>query len=178
MKPTLLVLTLALILTATRAGAADLWTLLGNGDSTLPGSDVVYVLSSADGLHLNVGLKFGELKGDGYASPTLTAFKFTGNLNAGELRLLADNVIKISAACFNTDASRGPAIRSWVLSNDAKEEHLYYTAGTHFAEKGFGPLQLALEKRVNGRGHSVSVYLSRKGIPGQTPWIKSCITSG
>ena len=169
---------MVIALTANQATAIDLWTLLGNGDSTLPGGDVVYLLKGADGISLNVGLTFGELKGDGYADLRLTAFKFSGTLNAGELRLLAANIIKISAACFNTDLSRGPAIQSWVLTNDAKEESIYYTAGTHFAEKSFGPLQLALEKRVNGRGHSVTVYLSRKGVPGQAPWVKSCVASG
>lgn len=164
---------------AQAASSTDLWTLLGRGDATLPGGDVVYRLTNASaGVSVDVGLDFGETKGEGYSDLTLTAFKFSGNFNAKELQLFASDLIRIAGACFNTDPARASAIQAWVLVNDAKEEHIYYTAGTRFAEKDFGPLHLSLEKRTNGRGHSVSVYMLRKGTPGQVPWTKSCIASG
>lgn len=178
MKTPNMVLTLALVVTASRASAVDLWGLLGKGDTTLSGGNVVYQLNNAAGVSVNVGMNFGELADGGYTSLQLTAFKFSGKLNAQELQLFASNVIQVAAACFNTDLSRTGAIRSWISANDAKEENFYYTAGTHVAEKSFGPLQLTLEKRSNGKGRSVTVSLSRKGVPGQAPWIKGCSASG
>lgn len=158
--------------------ADDLWTLLGNGDTTLPGGDVVYVLKGAGNISVTVGLTFGPMKGEGYASLTVRAFKFTGSLTPSELKLFASNVIRLSTECFNIDPARGPAIQAWMLSSDAREESIYYTAGTHFAEQTFGPLRLELEKRSNGRSHAVGVSLSRTGTPGQAPWLKSCLASG
>lgn len=178
MKTTLIAVALAFTTSNSQASAVDLWNLLGNGDTALPGGDVVYTLKNSAGVSVNVGVNFGELVDGGYTALELTAFKFNSNFTSKELQLFASNVIQISAACFNTDPSRGPAITAWILSNDAKEESLYYTAGTRIARKSFGPLQLALEKRMNGKGHAISVYLSREGTPGQAPWIKSCITSG
>lgn len=171
-------LALALTIPDSQASAVDLWNLLGNGDTALPGGDVVYTLKNSSGVSVNVGVNFGELMAGGYTALKLTAFKFSDNFSSKELQLFASNVVQISAACFNTDPSRGPAITAWILSNEAKEESLYYTAGTRIARKSFGPLQLALEKRLNGKGHAVTVYLSRKGTPGQAPWIKSCIALG
>lgn len=169
-----------LVLSSAQAGSpTDLWRLLGRGDATLPGGDVAYRLTNPSAeVSVDVGLAFGEAKGEGYAELKLTAFKFSSNFNAKELQLFAGDIIRIAGACFNTDPARASAIQAWVLVNDAKEEHIYYTAGTRFAEKDFGPLHLSLEKRTNGRGHSVSVYMSREGTPGQAPWIKTCIASG
>lgn len=169
---------LALSIPNSQASPVDLWNLLGKGDTALPGGDVVYSLKNPAGVSVNVGVNFGELVDGGFASLELTAFKFNSNFTPEELQLFASNVIQISAACFNTDLSRGPAITAWMLSNDAREESIYYTAGARIARKSFGPLQLALGKRLNGKGHAVTVSLSRKGIPGQAPWIKSCLTSG
>ncbi|CAM4058680.1 hypothetical protein [Deinococcus marmoris] len=178
MKTANMAFALALVVTVNQASAVDLWGLLGKGDTTLPGGNVVYQLNNAAGVSVDVGLDFGELMDGGYTSLQLTAFKFSGTLNAQELQLFASNVMQIAAACFNTDPSRAAAIQSWISSSDAREENFYYTAGTRFAEKSFGPLQLALEKRSNGKGRSMTVYLSRKGVPGQAPWIKSCSASG
>lgn len=178
MKPTLTSLTLVLTILFSQASAADLWSLLGRGDTTLPGGDVVYTLDNAAGVNVNVALKFGEQINGGYTSVQLTAFKFTGNFTPQELGLFASNVSNISAECFNTDPFRGAAIEAWMLSNDAREKNFFFTAGVRLAEKSFGPLQLALEKRSNGRGHSITVSMSRKGVPGQAPWIKSCFASG
>ncbi|CAM3737752.1 hypothetical protein DESA109040_20955 [Deinococcus saxicola] len=171
-------LALALTIPNSQASPVDLWNLLGKGDTALPAGDVVYRLKNAAGVSVNVGVNFGKLVDGGYTALELTAFKFNSDFTSEELQLFASNVIQISAACFNTDLSRGPAITAWILSNDAKEESMSYTAGARMARKSFGPLQLALEKRLNGKGHAVTVSLSRQGTPGQAPWIKSCLTSG
>lgn len=172
------VVVLALLSLSSPVRASDLWRLLGNGDTALPGGDVVYALKGAGTLSVNVGLSFGPVKGDGYTALTLRAFKFTGKLTPDELTLFAGNVVRLSTECFNIDPARGPAIRAFVLSNDAVEVSVNNSAGVSLADRTFGPLQLQLEKRSGKGGHTVSVYLSRAGLPGQAPWIKSCIASG
>jgi len=167
-----LALALTTLSTGAQAEEVDLWTLLGNGNSTLSGGDVVYQLRDPAGTTVNVALSFTEMPGG--SSLQLTAFKFNGALNSKELRLFSTNLIKIAQGCFNSDPSRGASTTSWVLSNDAREEHFYHTAGTRLAKGSFGSLQMTLEKRVNGQAHSVSVQMSRRGIPGQAPWVNIC----
>lgn len=171
-----LALALTTLSTGAQAGEVDLWGLLGNGNSTLSGGDVVYQLRDPAGTTVNVALSFTDMT-DG-ASLQLTAFKFNGVLSSQELRLFSTNLIRIAQGCFNSDPARGASITRWVLSNDAKEEHFYHTAGTRLAKASFGPLQMTLEKRVNGQAHSVSVQMTRRGVPGQAPWVNTCSFSG
>lgn len=171
-----LALALTILSPAAQAGQVDLWGLLGNGNSTLSGGDVVYQLRDRAGTTVNVALSFAEVP-SGF-SLQLTAFKFNGVLNKKELHLFSTNLIKIAQGCFNSDPARGPSITNWVLSNDAREEHFYYTAGTRLAKASFGPLQMTLEKRVNGEAHSVAIQMSRRGTPGQAPWVNTCSFSG
>ena len=169
-------LTLLAFSSPVRAG--DLWPLLGGGDTVLPGGDVVYVLRGNGSTSVNVALSFGPATGEGYTSLTLRAFKFSGSLTPAELTLFAGNVIRVAAECFNIDPARGPALQAWLLSNDAQEQNIYFTAGTRTAKQAFGPLRLELEKRSSARGHTVGVSLSRAGVPGVAPWVKSCLASG
>lgn len=158
------------------ADTVDLWQLLGDGNSTLPAGEVVYQLRDASGTSVNVALGFDQLSNS--LRVQMTAFKFNGPLSPKELRLFSANVAKISEGCFNGDPSRASSITSWVLSNDAKEESFYYTAGIRLAKQAFGPLQMTLERRVNGKAHSLSVEMLRRGTPGQAPWLKTCVPSG
>lgn len=93
-----LALSLTTLSAGAQAGEVDLSSLLGNGDSTLSGGDVVYQLRDPAGTTVNVALSFAEVPGG--ASLQLIAFKFTGALTSQELRLFSTNLIRLGEHLF------------------------------------------------------------------------------
>lgn len=161
------------------AQTSDLWSLLGNGETVLPGGNVVYQLISKNKKErVTIGLSFEKMTDSGYNSLDFSAFKFNSNFTKDELKLIADNIMLISVKCFNISSKRKESLERWVLSNNAQETHFHSTSGTHASRKILGPVTALLQKRVNGKGHSIMINLSRKGEPGVPPWINHCITSG
>ncbi|WP_261664320.1 hypothetical protein [Deinococcus sp. Marseille-Q6407] len=112
-KPISLILTAFVGLTSSaqaQANWTDLWRLLGTGQSTVPGGDLVYQLKDGKGTSVNVAASIQTT--GGYASAIeLTAFKFGGRLNAAEVGLLASDVNRLAQQCFNSSPDRSADIR-------------------------------------------------------------------
>lgn len=178
MRKATAVLALALC-SLVQAQMKDFWTVVDDSGTILHGGDVVYSVRNSAGVAVNIALDMGNMdKGSGFSDLSVTAYKFRGNLTTPELQLFADHLTKLAVNCFNMDASRGTAIRAWVQSAKVRERPFYQTVPEQSSDKSFGPVKMSLTRWVNTQAHSVSVYISRDGIPGQTPWLKTCLPSG
>lgn len=172
-------LALALSSGLTQAQMQDFWTVVGDGGTILRGGDVIYSLRNSAGATVNIALDMADSeKGSGLSDLSVTAYKFRGNLTLPELQLFADHLTSLAVNCFNMDAARGAAIRTWVQSAKVRERPFYQTVPEQSSDKSFGPVKMSLTRWANTQAHSVNVHISRDGVPGQTPWLKTCLPSG
>lgn len=179
MRAAPLLIALALTQGTTSAQTTDFWRVLGDGGTALPGGDILYQLRSAAGITVDVALTFGNMdRGSGLSDLTVSAYKFRTSFGRQELQLFSEHVARLASQCFNLDPARAPDITTWIISTRVGERPFFQTVPGPSTQKSFGPLKLEMTRGGNDRAHSLNIILSRSGIPGQSPWRKTCMPSG
>ncbi len=155
------------------AQAADVpFDSLFRGQSTV--TDALYpnmptLLFGTVGLRL--GLQGIDTTGDGHLGAALLLGDKL-QFSALEMTILTQLVGNIATQCFNISPDRLVNISDWLV----KRNSLPLVA---VRKATFGPLELTYRPwQYSTTQQFASLVLSRRGTPGQDPWINTCLLTG